>query len=144
MNDARNEAVSAIGGIDHVAVAVRDADAAIATFTRRLGYVVTGDDPVPAAGVRLVYLGQTDAPPGQAVLQLVQPTAPGPIAEFLDTQGEGLHHVCFATADIERALIMAGEADTSGVFVGGRGLPCAFLSDQPHGARIELTELRPA
>ena len=136
-----SDAAKVIGLIDHVAIAVRDADAAIATYTGRLGYVVVGDEPVDAAGVRLVYLAHADAEPGQTVLQLVQPTAAGPVGDFLKNHGEGLHHVCFATTDISRALSAAGDSDTSGVFVGGRGLPCAFLSDQPHGARIEFTQL---
>jgi methylmalonyl-CoA epimerase len=135
------ELAEVIGGIDHVAIAVRDADAAIATYTRRLGYVVVGDEPVDAAGVRLVYLAHADQAPGHTVLQLVQTLAAGPVGEFLANHGEGLHHVCFATTDIQRALRAAGDSDTSGVFVGGRGLPCAFLSDQPHGARIEFTQL---
>lgn len=129
-----------MGAIDHVAVVVRDADRAIATFSRLLGYRVVGDEPVAAAGVRLVYLAAGDDP-AATTLQLVAPVAAGKVAEYLAEHGEGLHHVCFATGDLERALRAAGQPDPDGVFVGGRGRPCAFLTERPHGALIELTEI---
>lgn len=130
------------GAIDHVAIAVRDADEAARTFARLLGHRMVGDERVEAAGVRLVYLGAAagghrDA----ALLQLVQPVAAGAVAEFVAARGEGLHHVCFRTSNIERSLRAAGERGTGGVFAGGRGRPCAFLTRTAHGVLIELTEL---
>ncbi len=108
--------------IDHVAIAVRDVDEAAAMFMRLLGWQVTGDEIVAAAGVRLVYLsaaqdvparqpvaavtegGQLgEAPAADAQLQLVQPVAPGGVADFVAEHGEGLHHICFRTHDIEAA-----------------------------------------
>lgn len=127
------------GAIDHVAIAVQDADQAAATFGRLLGCRVMGDERVAAAGVRLVYLGAV-ADQDAARLQLVQPVMAGPVADFLAAHGEGLHHVCFRTSDIARSLRGAGESGTEKVFAGGGGLPCAFLTGTPHGARIELTE----
>lgn len=135
-----SDAGAAAQAVDHVAIAVADADAAARTFASLLGYAVTGDEVVRAAGVRLVYLsGATDADVTQ--LQLVQPLGPGPVAEFLASHGEGLHHVCFRTADIAHSLRSAGESGTDGVFTGGRGRPCAFLTVTPHGVRVELTEV---
>jgi methylmalonyl-CoA/ethylmalonyl-CoA epimerase len=126
--------------VDHVAVAVHDADAAAANFSTLLGCTVERDELVPAVGVRLLYLASPTAPRGATTLQLVQPVSPGPVADFLDERGEGLHHVCFATDDIAATAARTGGADAPDVFTGGRGLPCAFLLAQPHGARIELTE----
>ena len=76
-----------------------------------------------------------------AQLQLVQPVAAGALADLVAAQGKGLHHVCFRTADIKGALLAARPAGNGGVFTGGRGQPCAFLTHEPHGARIELTEV---
>lgn len=135
-----------IGVIDHLAVAVTDADRAAAGFQALLGYRVVGDEQVEAAGVRLVYLApdQVEDTIAEAptTLQLVQPIAPGRVADFLSGHGEGLHHVCFRTTDIERALRHAGRPQPDvAIFSGGRGRPCAFLSEQPHGVLIEFTEI---
>ncbi|MGH3256250.1 MAG: VOC family protein [Streptosporangiaceae bacterium] len=142
-NRARRPAAAVIQAVDHVAIAVRDADKAARTFTRLLGWPVVHDEIVAAAAVRLVYLGPAAgaAGTGAAQLQLVQPVAAGALADLVAAQGEGLHHVCFRTADINGALLAAGQRGTDGVFTGGRGQPCAFLAQEPHGARIELTEM---
>lgn len=136
-------AASDVHAVDHVAIAVRDADEAARTFTRLLGWSVVHDEIVAAAGVRLVYLAHAAGAAGAvaAQLQLVQPVAAGALADLVAAQGEGLHHVCFRTADIKGALLAAGQRETGGVFAGGRGQPCAFLTHEPHGARIELTEV---
>lgn len=135
------EPVRAVAGpvrqVDHVAVAVRDTDAALPYFTGALGLTVVGDEYAPAPGVRLTYLDG-----GNVVLQLVCPHRDGPVATFLAEQGEGLHHVCFAVNDLEDSLTGLG-GEPSAVFPGGRGRRCAFLPDRPSGVRIELTEWQP-
>lgn len=135
-----------VGVIDHLAVAVSDADRAAADFQALLGYRVVGDEQVEAAGVRLVYLAPADQvedtiAEAPTTLQLVQPIAPGKVADFLSGHGEGPHHICFRTTDIERALRHAGRPHPDvAIFIGGGGRPCAFLSEQPHGVLIEFTQ----
>ena len=129
----------AVGAIDHVAIVVADADAAAGKLVELLGYLLAGDEVVAAAGVRLVYLADPGGG-GGTQLQLVQPVEDGPVARFLTERGEGLHHVCFRTNDVHQALRDAQHHER-GVFTGGRGQPCAFLDTEPHGLRIELTEL---
>lgn len=146
-----NEAVAGlarIGAVDHVAIAVADADRAAASFATLLGLRVVGDEQVEAAGVRLTYLSAAaertgdDVTAAPATIQLVQPFRPGRVADFLADHGEGLHHVCFRTPDIQASLRRTGMPDPAqAVFVGGRGRPCAFLSEPAHGALIELTEI---
>lgn len=136
-----------IGAVDHVAIAVTDADQAAASFVTLLGLRVVGDEQVEPAGVRLVYLAVAepqvdDTAAASTTIQLVQPLRPGKVADFLADLGEGLHHVCFQTTDIAASLRQAGVPDPAGaIFAGGRGRPCAFLIEQPHGALIELTEI---
>lgn len=127
-----------VGAMDHVAVVVRDADEAAATLVELLGYLVVGDEAVASAGVRLVYLARSAAEDATR-LQIVQPVADGPVARFLREHGEGLHHVCFRTSDVHRALRRMQQHDR-GVFRGGHGQPCAFLQAEPHGLRVELTQ----
>ena len=126
--------------IDHVAIAVADADQAAARFAALLGLTVAGDEIVPDAGVRLVYLIGADES-AQTTLQLVQPVRPGPVRDHLERHGEGLHHVCFAVGSITDTLAgLPGEAGAN-IFAGGRGRPACFLVTRPCGAMVELVQV---
>lgn len=129
-----------VRAVDHIAVAVHDAELATHWYRNSLGMNVVGDELVSAAGVRLVYLAteSNDA----TTVQLVQPVAPGAVAEFLSVRGEGLHHVCFVVDDIAQVLERLGEAP-GGIFRGGRGRRACFLTQQPNGIAVELTEAEP-
>lgn len=126
--------------VDHIAVAVHDADLAAHWYRNSLGMNVVGDELVSAAGVRLVYLATQNK--DATTVQLVQPVAPGAVAEFLSVRGEGLHHVCFVVEDIAQVLERLGEAP-GGIFRGGRGRRACFLTQQPNGVAVELTETEP-
>jgi methylmalonyl-CoA/ethylmalonyl-CoA epimerase len=131
---------AAVSCIDHVAVAVTDADAASAYYREHLGLAVAHDERLPAIGVRLMYLRAGTTQTADTMVQLVQPIGDGPVADFLAEHGEGLHHVCFAVPALDDALdVLPGESGT-GVFAGGRGRRACFLSARPGGALIELTE----
>ncbi|MBS1883493.1 MAG: VOC family protein, partial [Actinobacteria bacterium] len=87
---------SPIQRLDHVAIAVRDTEAALSYFRDRLGLAVVSSEENAPAQARLTYL---DA--GNAFIQLVAPLAAGaPIAGHLRRHGEGLHHVCFGVDDV--------------------------------------------
>lgn len=124
--------------IDHVAVVVRDIDASLPRYLADFGCALVGDELLPELGVRVAYLGEMGS-----MLQLVQPTRPGPIADFLAVQGEGLHHVCLAVQDIPAALRRLPGQEGVPVTMGGRGRRACFLAAPPNGLRIELTELAP-
>lgn len=129
--------VPVVKGIDHVALAVRDPDAAVDWFVRRLGLITVNDELVHAdVNVRLIFLAAGDA--NATTIQLVSPIGPGDVATHLRTKGEGLHHVCFKVDDVRRALDRVGEPSTP-TFVGGYGLTCAFLRQPtPCDTNIEL------
>ena len=127
--------------LDHVAVAVKDTDAALRYFRDRLGLRVGAVDEPPEVPVRLTYLDL-----GNTWLQLVEPIDPAhPLAAWLDAHGDGLHHLCFGVDDVERELRRIGP---SGVPVpplaSGRGRPAGFAADDPpYGVRIECTTFDP-
>ena len=127
--------------LDHVAVVVRDTDAALRTFADRLGLPVAHSETQEGVGVRLTYLDC-----GNAHLQLVEPTDPDhELARWLDEHGEGLHHICFGVDD---ALAAAAELAPPGAPVpvagSGRGRVSSFVPGDPlHGVRLECTELAP-
>lgn len=122
--------------LDHVAIVVRNLEEAIPYYIHELGMALVYEEEQAVAGVRAAYI---DA--GNALLQLLQPVRPGPIQEFLDEHGEGLHHICLAVTDIPETLNqLTNEAGTP-VSIGGWGRRTCFLRHVPEGVRIELTEV---
>jgi methylmalonyl-CoA epimerase len=93
-----------LGPIDHVAVVVRDIDEALPRYATLFGLTgPEGVQAVEAQGVRLCFLPTGPAP--AARIELIQPTDPeSGVGRFLESRGEGLHHVCFGTTDIAAEL----------------------------------------
>lgn len=125
--------------IDHVAVLVSSVEAALPYYRDTLGMTVSADETLLHAGARLCYLDG-----GGSLLQLVEPISPGPLRDHLDREGEGLHHICFAVADIDAAIAILAPGESVRVTMGGRGRRAAFIPNRPNGLRVELTELVPA
>jgi methylmalonyl-CoA/ethylmalonyl-CoA epimerase len=127
-----------IDRLDHVAIVVADTERALAFFRDRLGLeVIAVDEPQPPApAVRLTYLATGSIP-----IQLVEPLDDGsPAAIWLAEHGEGLHHICFAAADVDTEIRrLAGDMP----YEPGSGLGrlAAFVPGElRHGTRIEFTE----
>lgn len=93
-----------LGPIDHVAVVVRDIDEALPRYAALFGLTAPeGVRTVDAQGVRLCFLPTGAAP--AARIELIQPIdAHSGVARFLESRGEGLHHVCFGTTDVAAEL----------------------------------------
>lgn len=86
--------------IHHVGIAVRSADEALRFYRDALGMPVTKDEIVEDQGIRGVLLAA-----GEGEIELLEPTREDTgVARFLASRGEGLHHLCFATDDIEAEL----------------------------------------
>ena len=92
--------------IDHVGIACRDLDAAIEFYVATFGLTVAGRETNDAQGVREAMLYVADAPAGGAsYVQLLEPLAADtPVGKFLDTRGEGVHHVGYGVTDVAAAL----------------------------------------
>ena len=130
----------ALGGIHHVAVVVRDMQAALRFYHDTLGLALDSIVPIPSDGVRIAFL-----PVGPTRVELVEPVDPATgVARFLETRGEGFHHVCFEVPDVAAAL---AALEASGVELidhaprpGAEG-PVAFLHPRScHGVLVELIE----
>jgi methylmalonyl-CoA/ethylmalonyl-CoA epimerase len=99
------ETAVVLSRIHHVGLAVKQANAALAFYRDLLGLPVTKDAIVEEQGVRGVLLSV-----GETEIELLEPLQVGsPIGRYLDRRGEGLHHLCFATDDIEQELASARE-----------------------------------
>ena len=89
--------------IDHVAIVVRSIDQALAFYRDVLGLQPSAIKTLPAEGVRIAFL-PSGGPQGSEI-ELVEPTDPTTgVAQFLEKRGEGLHHICLETPDIDAAL----------------------------------------
>jgi methylmalonyl-CoA/ethylmalonyl-CoA epimerase len=130
------------GRVHHVAIVVRDLEAALATYGRTLGLPVESVVPIASDGVTIAFLTV-----GESKVELVSPSDPRTgVARFLESRGEGFHHVCFEVADL--GLTLEGLA-TDGVELidraprrGAEG-PVAFLHPRScHGVLVELIEAR--
>ena len=125
-----------ITGIDHVAVLVKDIDAALPYYTETLGFTVIADDRVEAVQARLVMMQL-----GEGRLQLVTPIAEGPIAEYLRTHGEGLHHIALKTGDIDTVVHELSPGTPVRVVRGGQQRLGGFLPYRPNNVMLEVIEI---
>ncbi|RAW45217.1 methylmalonyl-CoA epimerase [Halorubrum sp. 48-1-W] len=83
---------------DHAGIATRDAadlaDLFAELFERPVVHEETFD------GMRVVFLELADG----GYLELLEPAEGGTIADYLDREGPGIHHVALATDDLAGAL----------------------------------------
>jgi methylmalonyl-CoA/ethylmalonyl-CoA epimerase len=125
--------------IDHVAIAVKDLEAAIDYYKRAFGATVDHREIVERDGVEEALLKVAES-----YVQLLTPTRPdSPVAKALEKRGEGLHHIGYRVDDCQAALdamIAAGAtAIDSAPRPGSRGTTVAFI--HPKGSFGTLIEL---
>jgi methylmalonyl-CoA epimerase len=114
--------------IDHVAIAVRDLDAAVDFYQRAFGATVAHREVVDSDGVEEALVKVADS-----YIQLTAATRPdSPIARSIEKRGEGLHHIGYRVDDCQAALDKAPRP-------GSRGTTVAFI--HPKGAYGTLIEL---
>src|SRR6185437_7019940 len=95
--------IAGLRRVDHIAIAVRDIDAALKFYRDTLGIVPSVVEDVPTEGVRIAFL-PLGGPEGTKI-ELIQPLdRANSIGRFLEKHGEGQHHICLEVADIEAAL----------------------------------------
>ncbi len=128
--------------LDHVAIAVRDLDAAIDGYRRRYNVEPLYRETVENQGVEEAMI-----PVGGSFIQLLEPLgSETPVGRFLSKKGEGLHHVAYAVVSIETALEHLAHQGANLIDieprVGGRGMRIAFVHPADLGGTlIELVEL---
>jgi methylmalonyl-CoA epimerase len=89
--------------IHHVGIVVRNLEEAYRFYRDALGLTVHKMAEVRDQGVRAALLAC-----GHSEVELLEPIDPkGTVARFLEKRGEGLHHVCFETDNVERELAAA-------------------------------------
>lgn len=130
--------------IDHVGIACRDLESSISFYVATFGLVVAGRETNEAQGVKEAMLHVADAPGGASYVQLLEPLAPDtPVGKFLESRGEGVHHIGYGVVDVTAAL---AQLSGDGVRLvderprhGSLGASIAFLHPKSVGG--VLTEL---
>lgn len=86
--------------IHHISIVVRDMEEAFLFYRDALGLPLHKMAILEDQGVKAALL-----PLGESEIELVEPIRPDTgIARFLERRGEGLHHICLETDDIEREI----------------------------------------
>jgi methylmalonyl-CoA/ethylmalonyl-CoA epimerase len=132
-----------LGRLNHVAIAVPDLAAAVATYREALGARATDPQVLPEHGVTVVFVDV-----GNTKVELLEPLGDNsPITAFLDKNPSGgMHHVCYEVDDIlaARDRLKAGGARVLGDGVpriGAHGKPVLFLHPKDFfGTLIELEQ----
>jgi methylmalonyl-CoA/ethylmalonyl-CoA epimerase len=132
-----------IGRLNHVAIAVRDLEAATALYRDTLGAHVSAAMGQPEHGVTTVFIEL----PNTKIELLAPLGADSPIARFLERNPDGgVHHVCYEVDDIRAARdrLAAAGARVLGdgePRIGAHGKPVLFLHPKDFlGTLVELEQ----
>ncbi len=83
--------------IEHIGIAVKNLDEANDLFRRLFNQLHYKVEAVQSEGVCTSFFRM-----GDTKIELLQATSPdSPIAKFIETKGEGIHHIAFEVDDIE-------------------------------------------
>jgi methylmalonyl-CoA/ethylmalonyl-CoA epimerase len=127
--------------IDHVAIAVRDLESAIAYYHDTYGVDVEHREVVESDGVEEALLKVADS-----YVQLLTPVRDdSPVARYLDKRGEGIHHVAYRVEScaeaLERVKAQGHRVIDESPRPGSRGTTVAFVHPKTaFGTLIELVE----
>jgi methylmalonyl-CoA epimerase len=127
--------------LDHIGIAVRDVQEALAFYRDALGLEVRSPEEVATEGVRAHLI-----PVGGAALELLEGTgAESAISRYVDRRGPGLHHVTLRVDDIRATLAQLRERGVQLVHdeprPGAGGSLVAFVHPRAaHGVLIELKQ----
>jgi len=125
--------------IEHLGIAVRSLETAIPYFENILGLECYAIEEVAEQKVKTAFFKV-----GQTKIELLESTDPeGPVGKFIESRGEGVHHIAFAVENLQEKLDKAAEKGVRLIDKtprkGAEGLNIAFL--HPKFTLGVLTEL---
>ncbi|MEM2676121.1 MAG: methylmalonyl-CoA epimerase [Candidatus Bathyarchaeia archaeon] len=127
-------------GLEHVGIAVKNLDEAIRVYRDLLGFKLLGVYELTERKVKVAFLSTG----GETKIELLEPLeSDSPVAKFLESRGEGIHHVAVKVSDIEKTL---EEFKGKGIMlvdekprIGAEGKKIAFI--HPRSTKGVLLEL---
>ena len=132
--------IQRLGRVHHVAIVVRDLEAALGFYRDILGLQLELVADIASDRVRIAFL-----PVGESKIELVCPIDDTTgVARFLAAKGEGFHHVCLEVPDLAATLTRLGSEGIELIDAaprrGAEG-PVAFLHPRSCcGVLVELIE----
>src|SRR5574337_1109174 len=132
---------SMVRRIEHIAVAVKDVNASVKLFEALLGMKGSEIETLPEEHVKVAFFELEGSR-----LELVQGIdSDNPMSKFIESRGEGLHHICLEVEDLPRTLGLLHAAGfpliDSAPRAGSRGRRVAFVHPKGcGGVLIELVE----
>ena len=132
-----------LGRLNHVAIAVKDAEKAAKIYGTAFGAEISGAVPLPEHGVITVF-----ATLPNTKIEFIQPLGEdSPIAKFVERNPNGgIHHVCYEVPEIiaARDKLIAEGARVLGdgnPKIGAHGKPVLFLHPKDFsGALVEIEQ----
>lgn len=133
-----------LGRVNHIAIAVPDLAAAVATYRDVLKARVTEPQALPEHGVSVVFVELDNVK-----VELLEPLGSGsPIAAFLEkSPSGGMHHICYEVTDIlaardhlkQAGMRVLGDGEPK---IGAHGKPVLFLHPKDmNGTLVELEQV---
>lgn len=125
--------------IEHIGIAVRSIDEAKKYYEDVLGLKCYKVEEVPDQKVITAFFKI-----GEVKIELLESTdSEGPVGKFIEKKGEGIHHIAFATENIEDSIDHLKSKDIRMIDEksrkGAEGLDIAFL--HPKSTMGVLTEI---
>jgi methylmalonyl-CoA/ethylmalonyl-CoA epimerase len=132
-----------IGRLNHVAIAVRDIEAASRMYRDTLGAQVSAPEALEEHGVTVVFITLPNTK-----IELLEPLGgDSPIGRFLEKNPDGgIHHICYEVDDIAAArdqLVNSGARvlGSGEPKIGAHGKPVLFLHPKDFcGTLVELEQ----
>lgn len=130
-----------ISHIEHLGIAVNSIEESLPYYEEVLGMKCYAIEEVADQKVKTAFFKVGTS---NTKIELLEPTSPdSTIAKFLETKGEGIHHIAFCVDDVESSL---RDAESKGIRLidehprkGAEGLNIAFM--HPKSTLRVLTEL---
>ena len=126
--------------VHHVGLVVRDMEQAMRFYRDTLGLPIYKQQVIEDQGVKAALLTL-----GDSEIELLQPiVSDNGIARYLESRGEGLHHVCFEVDNVDRDLDLLKQANVELIDqqprIGIAGRICFLHPKAMHGALVELCQ----
>ena len=132
--------------VDHIGIAVFDLRVATLNYQSAFGGKIVASETLLDRGIELVFISA-----GNTLLELISPVAGAKldpnntVQKFLNSRGEGLHHICFKVDDIlvqlDRLQKMGHVAIDKTPRAGAFSSKIAFLHPKTtNGVLIELCQ----
>jgi methylmalonyl-CoA/ethylmalonyl-CoA epimerase len=92
--------------VHHIGIVVKNLDEALEVYENLFGAKPSKIELIQQQGVKAAFLPMAEG----GEIELLEPIDPqSGIAKFLESRGEGIHHVCFEVENVDQELCMLAD-----------------------------------